>query len=167
MFLLNGKPLALDVPFVTEDGTQYPANWLRLTSAEEKEAIGITESEEPVAYDDRFYWGPGIPKDLAQLQNNIISQIKATAGSLLAATDWKVVRAAEGVKPVDEDTLDKRKAIREASNLNEQAVLNCKTVEELADLKLEWPLEKETISEQKLIQDTDIKPVLEENLNAA
>ena len=36
-FKLDEKPLAVDVPFKTSDGTQYPANWLRLsTKADEK-----------------------------------------------------------------------------------------------------------------------------------
>ena len=35
MFVLNGKPLPVDVAF-THEGIQYPANWLRLTSATEK-----------------------------------------------------------------------------------------------------------------------------------
>jgi hypothetical protein len=62
MFLLNGNPLPLDTPF-TVNGTSYPANWLRLTSIEEKNAIGITEVADPiVAYDDRFFWGVDNPK---------------------------------------------------------------------------------------------------------
>jgi hypothetical protein len=62
MFLLNGNPLPLDTPF-TIDGTSYPANWLRLTSIEEKNAVGITEVADTTAhYDDRFYWGVDNPK---------------------------------------------------------------------------------------------------------
>ena len=65
MFLLNDKPLALDRPF-SHNGINYPANWLRLSTAEEKASIGITEAvvEESIAYDDRFYWGPNNPKIL-------------------------------------------------------------------------------------------------------
>jgi hypothetical protein len=62
MFLLNGNPLPLDTPF-TIDGTSYPANWLRLTSIAEKNAVGITEvADTQVTYDDRFYWGVNNPK---------------------------------------------------------------------------------------------------------
>ena len=43
-FKLDGKPLAVDVAFTHKD-IQYPANWLRLTTKAEKEAIGITEVE--------------------------------------------------------------------------------------------------------------------------
>lgn len=66
MFMLDNKPLAVDAPF-THNDIQYPANWLRLATAEEKAAIGITEVADPVAYDDRFYWSPGNPKALEDL----------------------------------------------------------------------------------------------------
>ena len=67
MFLLNGQPLQLDAPFEV-DGTCYPANWLRLTSMEEKNAIGITEvADTTVTYDDRFYWGADNPKQLEDI----------------------------------------------------------------------------------------------------
>ncbi len=45
-FKLEGKTLPVDVPFQTSDGTKYPANWLRLTTLDEKKAIGITEVED-------------------------------------------------------------------------------------------------------------------------
>jgi hypothetical protein len=174
MFMLNDKPLALDVPF-TQDGIQYPANWLRLASPAERAAIGITEVADPVAHDSRFYRAPGVPKlledreesdeqgnplyvkVLAQvdgrpvmvdsterlvtkgLKSQWIAQIKATAASLLAPTDWKITRAAEGVKPVDAATLAERAAIRAASDANEAAVLSCTTVDELAALQMQWP----------------------------
>lgn len=48
MFLLNNVPLPLDTPFKDAAGNSYPANWLRLTTLEEKQAIGITEVPDPV-----------------------------------------------------------------------------------------------------------------------
>lgn len=47
MFLLNGQPLPLDTPFKDADGNSYPANWLRLTTIHEKNAIGIIEVPDP------------------------------------------------------------------------------------------------------------------------
>ena len=66
MFKLDGKILQLDRAFTTSDGTQYPSNWLRLSSAEEKAAIGITEEADPVRADDQYYWDGNIdnPKAL-------------------------------------------------------------------------------------------------------
>ena len=63
-FKLDGSPLAVDVAFTTSDGTQYPANWLRLSTADEKTALGITEVADDPVYDGRFYNGDGIAKAL-------------------------------------------------------------------------------------------------------
>jgi hypothetical protein len=173
MFMLNGSPLSPDSAFVTSDGTQYPNNWLRLASPEERAAIGITEVADAARHDDRFYWAPGIPKALDDvlakkedgsplwvqvydaatnsmvdtdkqvlqlgLKSQWIAQVKQTASFLLAATDWKVTRAAEGVKPVDNETLAARAAIRAASDANEAAIAACTTVDELAALQMNWP----------------------------
>jgi hypothetical protein len=46
MFILNGKPLSPDSAF-TPDGIQYPAKWLRLSTPEQRAAIGITEVPDP------------------------------------------------------------------------------------------------------------------------
>ena len=62
-FKLNGNPLALDVAF-SHNNINYPANWLRLSTAEEKTAIGITEVTDAPTYDSRFYWGDGTAKAL-------------------------------------------------------------------------------------------------------
>ena len=62
-FLLDGKPLAVDVPFTVGD-INYPANWLRLSSAQEKKDLGITEVADAPTYDSRFYWGDGTAKTL-------------------------------------------------------------------------------------------------------
>lgn len=139
MFLLNGKPLALDVPFTTEDGTQYPANWLRFASAEEKQAIGVTEAPEPEGYDDRFYWGVGNPKDLEQLKTQMIAQVKTTAGTLLAPTDWMVLRQLSKGVGMSHIYEDYRTAVVDYSNTLETAINACTTVEELAAVQITWP----------------------------
>jgi len=63
-FKLDGKPLAVDVAFSHND-INYPANWLRLASKKEKEAIGITEEADAPTYDSRFFNGDGSEKTLA------------------------------------------------------------------------------------------------------
>ena len=62
MFKHNDTVIPLDTPF-TINGTSYPANWLRLTSLAEKQAVGIEEvADVTTTYDDRFYWGVDNPK---------------------------------------------------------------------------------------------------------
>ena len=87
MFLLNGQPLATGIPFEV-NGTQYPANWLNLTSLAEKEAIGITEVADPEVWDDRFYWGVNNPKDITQLKVTWTNWANDTAWNLLQKTDY-------------------------------------------------------------------------------
>ena len=126
MFLLNGNTLPLDTPF-TVDGTHYPANWLRLTSIEEKNAIGITEVPDvSVTYDDRFYWGVDNPKQLDELtvtpeqgepyiqhglKYQYIAQVKDTANKLLASSDWMIIRKAERNVDVPSSTTTYRTAV--------------------------------------------------------
>ena len=119
-FLLDGQPLAVDTPFKTPDGTQYPANWLRLSTAEEKEAIGITEVPDPTPYDERFYWGYDaeghlIPKDHAQLIEQWTAQTRTTANSLLSPTDWIIIREVDNGKAADPVLKTWREEIRLAA----------------------------------------------------
>lgn len=139
-FILDGKPLAIDTPF-THGDVQYPANWLRLASADDKAVIGITEVADAPRADDRFYWNGDItaPKDLDQLKQQFTAQVKQAAGSLLAATDWEVTRAAEGIAPMAPRTSAYRAAVRAASAQHQDAVAACASVEDLAALAYAWP----------------------------
>lgn len=112
MFLLNGKPLSPDVAFTTPDGTQYPSNWLRLASPAERKAIGITEVPDPPSYDQRFYWGPDLPKDHGQLVEQWTATTRATANTLLAPTDWMVVREVDNDTPMDPAVKELRQLYR-------------------------------------------------------
>jgi hypothetical protein len=65
------------------------------------------------------------------LKSNWIAQVKATAGGLLAGTDWMVIRKAERDVPIDADVVTKRAAILAEANRLENAIAACTTVEEL------------------------------------
>ena len=110
MFLLNNVPLPLDTPFEI-NGTGYPANWLRLTSIEEKNAVGITEVADPERWDDRFYWGIDNPKDLDGLKATWTAQVKDTANKLLGQTDWMVTRKVERSVDIPAATVTYRAAV--------------------------------------------------------
>jgi hypothetical protein len=131
MFILNGKSLSPDVAF-THNGVQYPNNWLRLASPEERAAIGITEEPDPPTYDQRFYWGVGNPKDHADLVKQWVSQIKQTAGSLLSQTDWYITRASETGLQAPQSVLDRRAEVRTLSNNKEAFLTATGTTDELA-----------------------------------
>jgi len=134
MFLLNDRPLSPDSAFVTPDGTQYPANFLRLSSPEERAAIGITEQPEPAWYDQHFYWSPNLPKDHQQLVEQWVAQTKQTAGAMLADTGWFIERLNDpsSGKPVPQAVLDRRAEIRSLSNTKEDTIVATATTAELA-----------------------------------
>jgi hypothetical protein len=131
MFILDGKPLSPDVAF-THDGIQYPANWLRLASPEERAAIGITEVPDPAPYDQRFYWGPDLPKDHGQLVEQWTQQTRTTAGTLLVPSDWLVIREQDNGTAVPTEWKDWRQAIRMATGDKVAAIEATTTTEELA-----------------------------------
>ena len=135
MFQLNGQTLQYDRAFVTEDGRQFPSNWLRLASLEEKQAIGIVEvpNEPQAVWDQRFYWGVDNPKDLDQLKATWTTQVKETAASLLCCTDWYVIRQAENSAAVPAQVLSDRSLIRSLSNEKEAAIAACEDVAALAE----------------------------------
>ena len=136
MFLLDGKPLSPDSPF-SHDGIQYPANWLRLSTLEEKEAIGITEVPDPPSYDQRFYWGYDadgnlIPKDHTELVTLWSTQTRTTAGTILLPSDWLVVRQADNGTAVPVEWKDWRETIRLETGTKIAAIEATTTTDELA-----------------------------------
>ena len=132
-FYINGNRLQEGVSFYDANGTQYPSNWLNLSTEAEKAAIGITWVADPVRADDRFYWDGNIdnPKDLDVLKTTFKAQVKDTANKLLAQTDWYVIRKADREISVPMTIADQRSIIiYEASRL-ETAIDNVDTVEGL------------------------------------
>ena len=137
-FKLDGNPLAVDVAFTHKD-INYPANWLRLSTAEEKTAIGITEVEDPKVYDSRFYWGNGSAKELDDTKETIDgveytylgvksvlkAQEKDIANSLLAKYDWYIVRKAEKSTAIPTTITTYRDGVRTACDTREKEIDAC------------------------------------------
>lgn len=117
MYILNDITLSPDRGFIHPvTGVQYPSNWLRLSSLAEKHEIGIVEVPDPEPYDERFYWGVGQPKDHAQLVAQWTDTTRTTAGTLLAPTDWVVIRELDNGKVADPLIKAWREEIRQASD---------------------------------------------------
>ena len=136
MFVLNGKPLALDVPFEA-NGIKYPANWLRLASPADRAAAGITEEPDPPIWDQRFYWGYTssgtlIPKDHSQLVSGWVETTCQTANTLLLPTDWMVVREVDNGAPVPSGVKDWRQSLRISCGQKVSLIEATQTTDELA-----------------------------------
>ena len=107
MLVLDGKTLQYDRPF-SHDGINYPANWLRLTTLAEKEAIGIVEQPDSFTptYDQRFWWGVDNPKNIDDLKTLWKNKTSETANSLLVPTDWYAIRKADTGVAIPTDWTD-------------------------------------------------------------
>ena len=146
-FKLDGNPLAVDVAFSHND-INYPANWLRLSTADEKKALGITEVSDSPTYDSRFYNGDGSAKPLADttetingveyttlgIKSVLKAQEKATAGSLLGKYDWYVVRKAEKSTAIPTAITTYRDAVRTACDTREKEIDACSDTAALVTL---------------------------------
>lgn len=178
-FKIGNKVIPLDTPFTTEDGIQRPANWIRLASEEDKEAIGLVWEADPVRADDRYYWNGDInnPKALENkeesdqdgnplyvkvlgvvdgktamvdsdkrlvtkgLKSNFIAQIKTTAGTILAQTDWMVIRKAERNVDIPTSVATYRASVVAKATELEASIAAVTTVEQLIALDLSFPSE--------------------------
>jgi hypothetical protein len=130
MFLLNNQPLQIDTAF-SHNGVNYPQNWLRLATPQDRAAIGITEAAEPAWYDDRFYWGVDNPKDLDGLKTQWTEQVKDTASKLLAATDWMVIRKVERNIDIPAETVTYRASVLAECDRLTTAIAAASNVEDL------------------------------------
>ena len=83
-------------------------------------------------YDQRFYWGPDLPKDHEGLVTLWIDNTNQTAYTLLAPSDWYVIRKQETEVAVPQDVLDRRGAIRTYCDTKREAISATTTTDELA-----------------------------------
>jgi hypothetical protein len=172
MFLLNGNRLPEGTSFYDANGTQYPPQWLNVSTEEQKLAIGITWVADPVPVDTRFYWDTDLPKALEDkletkadgtplykqvydktadngkgamvdtteqvvtkgLKSQFVAQVKDTAGKLLNATDWYVIRKAERSIDIPSEVALKRTQIITESNRLETDIQASTTVEALIEV---------------------------------
>lgn len=136
MFVLDGSPLAVDAPF-SHDGVNYPGNWLRLSTPEERAALGIQEVADPLLWDPRFYFGVDqdgnpIPRDHSELVTEWETATKAAANNLLSPSDWLVVRSVDNGTAIPTDWQTWREQIRLETGTKLAAITATTTTQELA-----------------------------------
>ena len=157
-YKLNGSHLPLDVAFTDSNGTQYPSNWLRGSTAAQRAAVptgGITWVEPTQTYfNKKFYTEKGVGKPLADipiynsydekgvgigdpirhdpgLKTEWVQKQKDEADQLLSPTDWMVVRQAEGGTSIPSANKTYRAAVRTQCGLREATINACSDVDKL------------------------------------
>lgn len=156
-FLLNNQPIFPGTSFADADGNQYPKNWAQVLSQEVKDQLGIVWVADPAPVDTRFYWDHEVPKQLedepavddegapvldgegVQVINRGIKGIwiakqKEIAGTLLAPSDWYIIRKADTGIDMPADVKQYRDNVRLTCGLREDQIAQCTTTEQLAAL---------------------------------
>ena len=115
-YKLGSRRLALDVAWEYND-VQYPANWLRLSTAQDRAELGIIWEDASPTYNQKWYWGKDsdgnlIPKTYTDLKTLWIAKTKETANKLLQPSDWRVVKAKERGSTMNADWKTWRQTIR-------------------------------------------------------
>jgi hypothetical protein len=138
----DGQYIQEGNPF-TIDGVQYPANFLNLSTPEQKEAIGLEEviaTNSPA--NDQYYWVStelneasltyvNTPKDLDTVKSNSVAQINQTAYSILLPSDWMVVKSVETNTPMSTEWNTWRQSIRTTADTSRLAVVEATDVDEV------------------------------------
>lgn len=142
----DGTVLAPDAPF-SHNGINYPANWLKLSEANERDALGITETIVPNEFfDPQFYYAKDQPKDIAKLKTSWVAMQKETANTYLSKCDWLVIREKEGGTACPDAWKTYRANVRTVSGTREgeiNAAANTAALKTLIDENklTAWPTE--------------------------
>lgn len=149
MFKLGDRYIMQDTPF-EYNGVRYPANWLRLSTSDEKIAIGLVEVPDILLMDRRFYKpldsagpdnGTPIPRDLETVKLEQIEAVKINVRTMLNNTDWAIIRQVETGQVLPNSIRDYRTSVREYSKTQIDRINSAATIEELKDIvtTISWP----------------------------
>jgi hypothetical protein len=140
MFLIDDTPLTVGAGF-THNGISFPPNWATVFTAEDRAQYNIIEVPDPEPFDERFYWAPNNPKDITQIREMLITQVKQHTANILGQTSWMVERFNDpsSGKPVPQNVLDYRAATRALSNTYEEQINAATSVDDLAVMNLQFP----------------------------
>lgn len=88
----DGQTVMMDQPF-SRDGVNYPSNWLRSMTPDERTLWGLQPYQEPPVVDGRWYSAPGVPHPLEDLKRTKLAELasvryqKETGGHMGFRTD--------------------------------------------------------------------------------
>jgi hypothetical protein len=127
------------------EGTQYPSNWLAISTPEALAEMGVTIVEDPPRPDDQFYWvdenNVATPKDLAGLKLLWIDRVNRSAYALLLSSDWMVTRMTETGVGIPAEWATHRAQVRIDCALNKDLITQAADTEALVAVVtgLKWP----------------------------
>jgi hypothetical protein len=132
------------------EGTQYPSNWLAISTPDALAAMGITIVEDPPRPDDNFYWvnddNSATPKDLAYLKPLWIDRVNRSAYALLLSSDWMVTRKIEIGTDIPAEWSAYRAQLRIDCAMNKDLITQAADIDAFIAVvnNLKWPVEPGT-----------------------
>ena len=189
-YQIGDRKLPLDVAWTDANGIQRPANWLRLSTERDRELLGITwVAETNQVWDQKFYWGYDsdnnlIPKqlndeaildkdgnDTGEVQTGLKALWKAKqneiAATLLAPSDWRVIKAKETSTNIPSTWKTYRAAVRTACNTRQAEIDACSDVAALKELLYGSAQIQQTDDDGNGVVDDDGNAVMIDNPNIA
>ena len=158
MFKYKTQTLKPNRGWTDDNGITHPRNW-HIWSTAEKTAAGVTEVTEDTPPDSRLYnWsmdrdgkitstakamadaGSGLNLVLG-VKSTLKNEVKSQQGSLLAQTDWAVVRKSEKSTAIPSNISTWRDAIRTKATAMESAIDGAADTAAVAALFLSWDAE--------------------------
>ena len=161
IFKVDGKQIHVGRSWTSSNGIQHPKTWARW-SDEEKKNAGITTVVLQPLPDQRLYNSHHAEDGSIAVRRDedgnvvstarpldgefgvkatLIKEVKQQQASLLALTDWVIVRKADKGTAVPTATQTYRDAIRTKADEMETAITNAANTDAIAALFLSWDVE--------------------------
>lgn len=151
--------------FTLPDGTQCGADFMSLTSPEEKQRFGIVDVIFDTRPDDRFYWVnqndpelvgdiarvtfSAIPKELSQLKLMMKKQVDSAAFSILVQTDYMDSRKNNDPNYIAPAVwLAWRAEVRNTATEIKKNISGADNVEALMRISIRFPNDPDVVAEQ-------------------
>ena len=139
----EGRTLPMDKAF-SHNNISFPANWLRVSTPDDKEAQGISwvTPEEP----------PVVRAPLEREKRDGIARAKDTAGKLLAQSDWMVIASVERSRVVADDWAEYRAAVIAEADRLEGQYSTAESYEAIDAIVQNWPINPDEQAERDRIE---------------
>ena len=155
MWKYSGRTIREHKAWTDDNGITHPRNW-HIWSPSDKASAGLTEITPDTPPDSRLYnWSMdgdgkitstakaladvGSGDDLVKgVKSSLKDEVKAQQGSLLAQTDWAVVRKSEKTTAIPSAISTRRDAIRAKATAMEEAIDGAADTAAVAALFLSW-----------------------------
>lgn len=152
IYRVDGKQIHANRSWVDSAGTRHPKTWSAQWSADEKKAKGISTVVLQSFPDQRLYDSRhaddgsvvSTPKPLDDaskdgvktpgVRSNLIAEVKSQQASLLAQTDWAIVRKADVGTAIPAAIQSWRDSIRSKATQMETAIANASDTDAVAAL---------------------------------